>query len=109
MNKLKTLKDLYADSNKYNKRTDVIAISGNLSNMFIDNAGRNLLEVQKGIEDTLLHKPILDEFGRPIGYIIGVNKEDDLWRGLLFTDNNIIELGTNGKDLYCQSMKTIGR
>lgn len=109
MNLFKTLSDLYNDSKKYDKRSDVIAISGNLSNMFIDSAGRNILEECKGIEETLLYRPILDEFKRPIGYVTEVIKEDDIWRGLLFTSNNMIELGTDGDDLYCQSITLIRR
>lgn len=109
MNLLKSLNDLYDYSKKYDKRSDVIAISGNLSNMFIDNAGRNLLEEYKGIEETLLHRPILDELKRPIGYVTEVNKEDDVWRGLLFTSNNMIELGTDSDNLYCQSITIISR
>lgn len=109
MNLSKTLNELRNDSKKYDKRSDVIAITGNLSNMFIDSVGRNLLEECEGIEETLLHKPILDEFGRPIGYVTEVDKENDKWRGLLFTSNNMVELGTDGDDLYCQSATLIGR
>lgn len=109
MDLLKTLNELRNNSKKYDKRSDVIAITGNLSNMFIDSVGKNLLEECEGIEETLLSKPILDEFGRPIGYVTEVDKENDKWRGLLFTSNNMIELGTNDDGLYCQSITLISR
>lgn len=110
MNMLKSLKDLYENREKYDKRTDVIAISGNLSNMFVDAAEHNILEEQEGIENTLLHRPILDEFERPIGFVTEVDKENDVWRGLLFTNNNIVKLGIgNDSNLYCQSITLIHR